>query len=70
MKIFEDATNINEEKLVPLDPCLPQIPLEFKYNLILGSQSTSEDPSALALHVHRVFPKSVLNSSSLGKIFH
>ncbi|MED6220285.1 hypothetical protein PIB30_043480 [Stylosanthes scabra] len=49
IKIFQDASNINEEKLVPLDPCLPQISLEFKYNLTMVFKSTSEGPLASGL---------------------
>ncbi|MED6106689.1 hypothetical protein PIB30_006633 [Stylosanthes scabra] len=62
---YSDSSCSNLLEFIPLDPCIPQTPLEFKYNLTLESQSTYEGPSALALPVHRVSPKYVLNSSSL-----
>ncbi|MED6215815.1 hypothetical protein PIB30_001432 [Stylosanthes scabra] len=65
-KIFQDASNINQEKLVPLNQCVSHMPLESKYNLTIVSEGTSDSPSTSRLPVHHVSPKSDLHLTDSG----
>ncbi|MED6205521.1 hypothetical protein PIB30_018303 [Stylosanthes scabra] len=66
IQIFQDASNINQEKLVPLNQCVSHMPLESKYNLTIISEDTSDYPSTSRLPVHHVSPKSVLHLTDSG----
>ncbi|KAL4397074.1 hypothetical protein AHAS_Ahas01G0155500 [Arachis hypogaea] len=60
IKIFEDALNMNQEKLFFLELCVPDIPLEFNHVIQLHSYVNTAGASSSSVQFDGVSPTSVI----------